>query len=175
MALTGANTVAQFSNQRQQAGAVIAQGAYTQRIDNFNAHLADLQAQDAISRGAQAEIISRQRTGQLIGAQRAAAGAQGVEVNSGSSVDAQADAARTGELDALTIRNNAARSAWGYQVQSFADTNAGQLAMRGATNTAGGIRSSSWGTLLTGASEELGQYTAMRTRAAGAKPVSKGK
>ena len=30
----------------------------------------------------------------------------------------QADAAFLGELDAMTIRNNAAREAWGYKVQA---------------------------------------------------------
>src|SRR3989304_3955374 len=36
----------------------------------------------------------------------------------GAAADVQADAAFQGELDALTIRTNAAREAWGYQVQA---------------------------------------------------------
>lgn|SRR5574341_1224779 len=85
---------------------------------DYNANIADLQAQDAIERGHEEE--SRFRTGvrQLIGAQRADIAASGVDVGFGSAVDVQADAAFLGELDALTIRTNAAREAWGYQVEA---------------------------------------------------------
>lgn len=175
MVLTGANTVGSFANQRQQAGAVLAQGQYNKRLDDFNAHLADLQAQDAIARGAQAETIQRQRTGQIVGAQRASFAAQGIDANTGSATDVQSDTARIGELDALTIRNNAAREAWGYQTTGFNERQQGLLTERSAANTAAGIRASSYGTLLTGASEVYGQYNGMRSRAAGAKPVTKGK
>jgi hypothetical protein len=53
-----------------------------------------------------------------IGAQRAGFAAGNIDVAFGSAADVQADAAYLGELDALTIRTNAAREAWGFQVQS---------------------------------------------------------
>lgn len=88
------------------------------QLSDFNASVADAQAVDAVQRGQEEE--SRYRTGvrDLIGSQRAGFAASGVDVGYGSTVDVQADAAFLGELDALTIRNNAAREAWGFNVQA---------------------------------------------------------
>lgn len=88
------------------------------QLAEFNASVADLQAKDAVERGVEDEGRFRQSVRGMIGQQRAAIGASGVDVNYGSSVDVQADAAYLGELDALTIRTNAGREAWGYKVQA---------------------------------------------------------
>jgi len=86
-------------------------------LADYNASVADLQAQDAIERGAESEGRFRQQIRGTIGAQRAGFAGGNVDVGYGSAVDVQADAAFLGELDALTIRTNAAREAWGYKVQ----------------------------------------------------------
>lgn len=85
---------------------------------DYNADVAELQAKDAIERGAEEESRFRQTIRGTIGAQRAGIAAGNVDVGFGSSADVQADAAFLGELDALTIRNNAMREAWGYKVQA---------------------------------------------------------
>lgn len=90
-----------------------------------NAQIARYQAEDAIKRGDVAAERRLTQSQQVMGAQRAALASQGVDVNSGSAAEAQASTAYLGELDAVTIRNNAAREAWGYQVQ------AGDYQMRG--------------------------------------------
>ncbi len=87
-------------------------------LAEYNAAVADLQATDAVARGAEDESRFRTSVRGLIGAQRAGIAAGNVDVGWGSAVDVQADAAFLGELDALTIRTNAAREAWGYQVQA---------------------------------------------------------
>lgn len=85
-------------------------------------------ANDAKVRGAIEADQSRVQTQQLIGTQRAAQAANGGLVNEGSNAIIQQDTAQLGELDALTISNNAAREAYGYQVEaSNALTNARQL------------------------------------------------
>lgn len=85
-------------------------------------------ANDAIDRGMKSADQQRVQTGQFIGTQRAAQAANGGEVNTGSNALLQEDTAALGELDALTISNNAAREAYGYQVQaSSALTNASTL------------------------------------------------
>ncbi len=86
---------------------------------DFNADIADQQAQDALVRGQQEEQRFRQGIDGIIGHQRAAAAASNVDVGFGSPLDVQADAAFLGEQDALTIRTNAAREAWGYEVEAF--------------------------------------------------------
>lgn len=85
-------------------------------------------ANDAKVRGAIESDQARVQTQQLIGTQRAAQAANGGLVNEGTNAIIQQDTAQLGELDALTIANNAAREAYGYQVEaSNAITNAKQL------------------------------------------------
>lgn len=87
-------------------------------LQDYNASVADLQAKDAVDRAAQEENRFRTGVAGLIASQRAGFAAGNIDVGFGSAVDTQADAAHLGELDALTIRTNGAREAWGYQVQS---------------------------------------------------------
>lgn len=87
-------------------------------LTDYNAQVADLQAGDAVARGAEEEQRFRAGVRGLVGAQRAAFAASNVDVGFGSALDVQADTAMLGELDALQIRTNAAREAWGYQVQA---------------------------------------------------------
>ena len=91
---------------------------YQAQVARNNQYVADQNADLALFRGRQEVGISRQRTAQMIGAQVAGAGASGVDVNSGSPLRAQQDTARLGEMDAQTIADNAARSAWGLRNQS---------------------------------------------------------
>lgn len=88
-------------------------------VADYNASVATLQAQDAVERGAEAESRFRTQVRGAIGAQRTGFAGANVDVGFGSAVDVQGDAAYLGELDALTIRTNAARTAWGYSVQSY--------------------------------------------------------
>jgi hypothetical protein len=73
-------------------------------------------ANDAKYRGAIDADQSRIQTQQLIGSQRSAMAASGGVIDQGSNALLQQDAAQLGELDALTISNNAAREAYGYEV-----------------------------------------------------------
>lgn len=86
---------------------------------DYNANVADIQAQDAVARGAQEEGVLRQRIRSTIGQQRTTFAAAGVDVGYGSTVDVQADTEMLGELDAMTARQNAAREAWGFKVQAI--------------------------------------------------------
>jgi hypothetical protein len=87
-------------------------------LADYNAAIATLQATDAIQRGQLEAYQFRSGVRVLVGSQRTGIAAGNVDVGYGSAVDAQADAMLLGELDALTIRTNAAREAWGYQVES---------------------------------------------------------
>jgi len=87
-------------------------------IDEFNAGVYEGQATDAVTRGQETEKRFRVQIKGLIGSQRASYAGQGLDVSSGSAVDVQEDTARQGELDAIAIQVNAAREAWGYQVQA---------------------------------------------------------
>lgn len=106
-------------NAAKKAGEAQKQAADSEAgLSDYNAAVADLQAQDAIERGREEEGIFRAQVRGTIGSLRAGFAAGNVDVGFGSAVDVQADAAYLGELDSLTIRTNAAREAWGYNVQS---------------------------------------------------------
>lgn len=87
-------------------------------LAEYNAAIADIQAKDTVSIGELEANKFRSRTKGLIGEQRAGMAAGNIDVGYGSAVDVVADAAFLGELDALTVRTNAAREAWGYRVEA---------------------------------------------------------
>jgi hypothetical protein len=87
------------------------------QLAEYNAAVAEVQARDAVARGAEHESKFRSGVRGIIGTQRAGIAAGNIDVGFGSAVDVQADSAFMGELDALTIRTNAAREAWGFKVQ----------------------------------------------------------
>lgn len=91
---------------------------------------------------------SRQVAGSIVAKQAAS----GVDVRSGSSVDVQKSQKQVSDLDMATIRNNAARKAYGYQLE--ADTATMQTSMYQAASSnsleAGNIAAA--GSLISGAS-----------------------
>jgi len=101
------------------------------QLAEYNAQVAGLQAQDTIDRGAIEEARFRTGVRGMIGAQRAAAAGNNLDVAYGSPLDIQADAAFLGELDALQIKSNAARSAWGYKVQQVDLTRSAAITRKG--------------------------------------------
>jgi hypothetical protein len=89
------------------------------RDARMNAMFANDAANDAYERGLRDADLQRLRTAQMLGQQRVAAAANGGDVNEGSNSVLQEDTAMLGELDALTLDNNAAREAYGYKVQAI--------------------------------------------------------
>lgn len=66
----------------------------------------DIAAQQAVRQGST-----------VIGSQKAAAGASGVDITSGSPAQMIGDTAGKSALDVATVKSNAAREAWGYEVE----------------------------------------------------------
>jgi len=105
------------------------QGEQAQATANYNAKMAEESAKakesaatDAVIRGGLAEDQQRQRTRSYIASQRASMAANGGDLTDQSSVNILSDTAATGELDALTLRSNAAKEAWGIRVGAANDT-----------------------------------------------------
>lgn len=115
-------------------------GKANQKIANYNAEVAELQAEQALKRGREDESRLRMQTRQTIGAQRAALAAMGIDLDDGTAAQIQDDTTYFGELDALTIRNNAALEAWGYRTQATNYRLQGELdATRGRNDALGTI------------------------------------
>lgn len=124
----------------------VQQGKNAQDMANYNGDLAKVKAADALSAGAIAEDRMRQHVRQVEGAQTAAMGASGGVVGSGSFGDILDQTAKFGELDALTVRSNAYKQAWGFQTQENADRLQGALAAnQGGVNAVGTLLSASPG------------------------------
>lgn len=100
-----------------------------------NAFFLNQAANDALARGRAESDLQRVQTQQMIGQQRAAMAGSGGQVDRGTNALLQQDVAQFGELDALTISNNAAREAYGYQVQAQSGLrNAAQLTKNAKSN-----------------------------------------
>lgn len=136
-------------------------GKDADRIERANAKNADIAAQDAIRRGNNEEEEHRRRVRAMLGAQRSRLSANNVDTSSGSPLGLLVDTISFGELDALTIRNNAAREAWGYQSEGAISRMQGRAARRSGNWQAAG-------TLLAGGAQAYGSWKDSR-------PAKKGK
>jgi hypothetical protein len=87
-------------------------------LSRINADKARDSAREVLREGYQAEVRQRLQTGQLKGAQRAAMGANNVDMTTGSALNRLVSTDYMGEADAQTIRLNAARAAMGYRDQA---------------------------------------------------------
>jgi len=141
--LMGIQAVSSLFGAKGQADASSAYGENQADIYDTNARLKDLLAEDAIIRGDRQAVKAKQSAKRLIGSQRAALAAQGIDIESGSALDIQEETASLGAEDALNIRNNAWRESWGYKVQANNYRSAASISRTTAKNK-------SKNTLLTG-------------------------
>lgn len=115
---------------------------------NSEANIADMQARQAILNGQNAEQSSMLKTGAVLGAQRAQLGANGVDLGSGSATDVLASTKYLGVRDAMTIHDNALRTAWSYNTQAAMDRagasniNPGMAGFSSALGSAGTVATS---------------------------------
>lgn len=158
MFLTGAETLTRIQQQNRQAKALTAQGTYEQQMFQRNADLADQQARDAIARGDVAAGVRGAETRQRVGSQRAAMAAQGIDLGTGSALDVQENEQYLSALDIATIKNNAAREAWGYKMQAADSIRRGTLAKATSDMEALSLRSDMGTTLLTGVTKSYGLW-----------------
>ena len=110
-----------FLGQQQAADTAKQQADYATAIAT-NREIEDEQnAQTILDQGAAQEQKQRLLTAQGIGNQRAQMAANGVELDSGSPLDVQSDSAQLGELNSLSVRNQAERQALPYQLRAQSD------------------------------------------------------
>jgi len=129
---------------------------YQQQNALTNQTLANQRAADAIQQGENQAVQLSQKARQLKGSQRAAFAANGVRLDSGSPVAVQASTDYMRDVDLATIRANAARAAWGQQVQA-SNFGANAAAYGAAANQVSPIGSAAT-SLLGSASGVAGQW-----------------
>jgi hypothetical protein len=127
------------------------QGQTTAKLAKYQAEMAGISAGETKEAGRAATRLQRIRTAKAVGAQRAAMGGSGIDVNTGSALDTQVESAQLGEMDALMIRQNYEREARA----KFADANMYTASAKAAKRAAMLGMSSSF---LTGASGVADKY-----------------
>lgn len=105
-----------------------AQGDYQQGMLELNAKGEEFAAEDAMRRGSIESGRQKARTKQIRGKQKASLAAQGIDINSGSAADVQDETELYGEIDRMTIQNNAYKEAWGHRANAEAYRSKGRMA-----------------------------------------------
>lgn len=131
--------------QMKQSQAQAKAAEYEASINDQNAQIAKENAKIAGEAAEQQTANQQQKNRATYGAITAAQGASGVDLNSDSSIDVRTSARELGELDALTVRSNATKEAYGYVTQSENFANQSNLDRFEAANakTAGEIGAAS--------------------------------
>jgi hypothetical protein len=164
-AIATASAVAGIAGAGVAAYGAIQSGEAQSRAANYQAQvaannqvIAGQNADYAKQAGAVQEASKRTAIAALIGSQRTASAANNLDVNSGSALDLQSSAAALGEEDARTIRDSAARTARGYQIQGIDYGAQAQLDRMTAdqASTAGGLNA--FASILGGASSVSDKY-----------------
>lgn len=133
-------------------------GDYNAAIARNNQIIAERQAEDAIKRGDIAADEQRRKAARVLGAQKSAMAASGISLDSGTALDIFGDTAAFGELDALTIKSNATREAYGYQVQGMNFAAEGAMARVRGTNAQRASYIQAGSTMLGGAAQGGDMY-----------------
>ena len=101
----------------QAASAQKAENNYRAQVAANNATIALQQRSTALQQADEEVANSMRQRAQFIGKQRAALAANGVALGEGSATDILASTDFLGQAEVASIQNNAAREAWGYDVQ----------------------------------------------------------
>jgi|SRR5579862_345191 len=132
--------------------------AYQAQVAQNNAAIAQQNAAWEAGAGESQVAAEGMKTAAKVASTKAAQGASGVDVNTGSTAAVRTAETELGALDAMTIRSNTAKKTYGYEVASGSDiAQAGLLTQEGSqATTAGDI--GAMGTLLSGASSVGSKY-----------------
>ena len=112
----------------QQAQAARAAGNANAQIAENNARLAEQQARDTQILAVRDQQQSAWRTRALLGQQKVAAAANGLDMDIGTPLDLMAETAMFGKADEDAIGMDAARKAWGFQAEAINYRNQGAQA-----------------------------------------------
>lgn len=119
IAATVISTGVAVYGQMQAASAKSDASNYAAQVAANNAKISEKNAQYAEQAGAAQEDQQALKTRSLVGQTVAAQASSGLDVNSGSNLDVRSSVAALGEESSLTIKNSAARQAYGYRTQGL--------------------------------------------------------
>jgi hypothetical protein len=142
-----------------------ANAAYQAQVAQNNAKIAAMNETLEIQSGEQAAAIGALKTRAAVGNIKAAQAGAGIDVNRGSAVDVRAGATEVGALDALTIRSNYARKAYGYATAATSDIAQAGLFTAESEQAAAAGPLAATGSLLSGISTAGSKFAQFQTKA----------
>lgn len=141
LAMAAVGTLVSVSGQMQQASAAKAAANYQSEVAAGNQQVATQNAQYAAAEGEAQAGAQEQKTRTQEGEILAGQASSGVDVNSPTASAVRTSQGELGQLDAQTIKSNAARSAFGYETQAtnFGNAASAETAQGQNAETAGEI------------------------------------
>lgn len=139
LATTAVGGVTSAIGQAQQGKAAQEAANYQAQVAANNSALEAQRAAEIRRQGQEALAEQGRKSAQKLGSVRAALGAAGVDVNSGTALDVQEGSAEIGRLDSLRVWSQAVNKAFEADVQSTNYANEGTLTrMKGKSASAAG-------------------------------------
>lgn len=114
---TLASTAVGMMGAQAQAEAAANMANYQAQVAKNNAVIAEQNAQQAVNVGEANAENQDMKTRATVGSIKAAQGANGIDVNSGSPLDVRTSQEQLGRLDTLTIMNDAFQKAYDFRAQ----------------------------------------------------------
>lgn len=118
----GIATIASLGGSALSAMGQMKQADAAKQSAAFNANIASQNANKAAQAGEINVTNQQMKTRAQMGAIETAQAAKGIDISSGSAQDVQKSSAELGQLNALSIRSQAAQQAYGYQTAAAIDT-----------------------------------------------------
>lgn len=144
--------------------------AYQAAVDRNNATYAEWAAQDSIERGNKAAEDKTRQAGALKATQQNSMAARGLDVSEGTPLNILDDTDLMMQMDVDTIKQNAAREAWGSRVKGSNSAANASLLMSKAQNENPWLIGA--GTLMSGLGAVSDRWYAYNKGGAGAKTLS---
>lgn len=166
-AAVAAGTALSAAAKKSAMGAEIDAANYRAGVARNNAIIGEQNAKYATQTGEVRADVSKMRTTGATGAERAAYSASGIDTSSGTPLKVQENTAELGSLDTLTIRNNAARAAYGYRVAGLGYTAEAGLAGRSAGYSRDAGNLGVMGSLIGGAGSLAGKWSGFQESGVG--------
>lgn len=165
--------IRQGKAQAQQYEASANLSEYQSKVAEQNAQIAKENAQYELDAGGVAAENALLKTGLMIASQKAGYAGAGIDVGSGTTKAVAASTRMMGDLDVMTIINNANRKAFGYQIDAYNFMNDATLKMTAAgySRQAAGIAKES-GAIAGDLAQTTGNIAAMSAVVSGASSVS---
>ena len=156
-------TLLGMQGQAREAGAKIAQYNYQSGIALINKQIAEQNADYAKQVGEIQAQKEGMKTRAEVGATKATQAGRGLDVNTGSAAGVRDSQEAIGAYDQAIIRSNAARRAYGFQVEATKEENQSRVLTQAADNVRKGASLDQISSILGGASSVASKWTQGRS------------